>query len=427
MRVGIDLRAMQVGHELRGIGEVLRHACRQLDARLPAHHVIVGFHDAPGPPVGALLASLFGSGRATSLVDLPPAAVRWERLRDTVSPAQAAAMAASCDVLLQFDPLLGVPPGVPTVVVVHDQIPLLLGDRYPETYWPRYGAARRRGLPRRAAAERAARRWLYERNLTRALVRAHHVVANSHHTERTTLAFAADHGITDLASRLSVARLGHDPRTEGDADVRGPNVMERARFEALGLDRTPFVLYLGGVDDRRRIDLLVAAFNDLRARGVDLKLVLAGDSFATIDAIGVARTRDAVRRSSYGHDLHLLGYVSPAERAWLYERAEAFAFPSEHEGFGLPVLEALAAGCAVVAFDNTAVAEVAGPNSELVAPDWPALASGIEHLLHRSPETKAADAEAGRVWASGFTWDTLGQELADRIATVTPSAGPTSG
>ena len=418
MRVGIDFRAMQVGHQFRGIGEVLRNACLQLDQRLPAGDEIVAFHDAPGPPVAPVLAGLFGPDRTTSVVDMPPAAARRHRLRDSLSPDQAKVMAGACDVLVQFDFLLGVPEGLPTVVVVHDQVPILLGDQYPEIYWPHYGVARRRGLSRRVAAERALRRWLYEHNLTNALRRATHVVANSHHTGRTTLAFAREHGVDGLGARLTVAPLGHDAPTRGDLE---PNVMERTRFEALGLADTPFVFYLGGVDDRRRIDLLVAAFNDLRARGVELKLVLAGDSFATVASVGVASARRALASSSYAHDIHLLGFVSDAERRWLYRQADAFVFPSEHEGFGLPVLESLAAGCAVVAFDNTSLQEVCGPNCELVAADWRSMAGGIERLLARTPAKEAEDADAGRTWAARFTWDTLGGELADRLDRLRPA------
>jgi glycosyltransferase involved in cell wall biosynthesis len=414
MRVGIDLRAMQVGHQHRGIGEVLRHGCRQLDARLPAGDRIVAFHDDRGPSVVAIVGDVVASGRGVDLVTLPANAPRWQRLRDNLSPRQQDVMGEACDLLVQFDPLLGVPTTVSTVVIVHDQIPLLLGDRYPETYLPRYVAARRSGMGRRRAAERATRRWLYERNLTAALGRATQVIANSHHTARTTEEFAVAHGVADIAQRTTVAPLGHHAEADGRS-MPPPNAMERHRFEALGLDHRPFVLYLGGVDDRRRLDLLVAAYNDLRARGVDLDLVLAGDSFATVDTIGIERTRVAIASSSYGEGIHLLGFATPRERAWLYDRAAVFAFPSEHEGFGLPVLEALAAGCAVVAFDNTAVVEVAGPNTRLVDATWRALAEGIGDLVARPAAQSADDAEAGRRWAATFTWETLGWALTTQV------------
>ncbi len=414
MRIGIDFRAMQIGHQYRGIGEVLRNACRELDRRVPAADEFVIFVDPSGSSVAPILDDVFGSDRAVVTVALPHARRRatWRRVLDSLSPRQSGLICSSCDVLLQFDFQLGVPEGLASIVVVHDQIPIILGDRYPHIYWPHYRVARQSGQSVRTAALRASRRWLYEQNLARVLGRATWVLADSQHTAQTTTTFARSHRVGDLTQRLSVALLGHSA-------VSGPaaalNVMEQARIAGLGLAEVPFVFFLGGADDRRRIDLLVAAFNHLRARGTHLKLVLAGDTFSSLAAVGSEAGRRAIAASSYRHDIHLLGFVTPAERAWLYRSATAFAFPSELEGFGLPVLESLALGCSVVAFDNSSLPEVAGPNAELVGESWRELAAGIERLMGRDPEQKQADALAGQVWAAGFTWEALGLELADRL------------
>ena len=414
MRIGIDFRAMQIGHQYRGIGEVLRNACRELDRRVPGTDEIVAFVDPAGLSVEAILADVFGPDRSQSTVALPHARRRamWHRAFDSLSTPQSELIRSSCDVLIQFDFLLGVPEGLPSIVVVHDQIPIILGDRYPHIYWPHYRVARRSGQPRRTAAMRAGRRWLYERNLARVLGRAQWVLADSAHTAETTASFARTHGVDDLERRLSVALLGHSAVS---GPTEGMNVIEQARVAGLELAAVPFVFFLGGADDRRRIDLLVAAFNDLRARGANLKLVLAGDTFGSLALVGSEAGRRAIASSSYRHDIHLLGFVTPSERAWLYRTASAFVFPSEFEGFGLPVLESLALGCSVVAFDNSSLPEVAGPNSELVGETWQELARGIERLMARSPEQRLADAAAGRAWADGFTWETLGAELAERL------------
>lgn len=411
MRVGIDFRAMQVGHQFRGIGEVLRQGCRQLDARLPAGDRIVAFYEGRGPAIDDLARELFAGGRPVTGVELPPNGPRLQRLlRDNLSPQQAATITSGCDVWVQFDPGLGIPQDHPSVLVVHDQIPLVLGDRYPAIYWPHLRAARRAGLPAAVSLQRAARRWLYERNLTNALRRAGRVIANSAHTAGTTVQFAHDHGIDDLDGRIEVCLLGATLPETGAI-----NVMERNRVEVLGLDRVPFVLYVGGVDDRRRVDWLVDAFNHLRAGGVDVRLVLAGDSFATVASVGVRRNREALERSSYLHDIHLFGFVSDEQRAWLYEHAAVFVFPSEHEGFGLPVLEALGRGCPVVTFDNSSLREVAGPNTEVVEAGWEPLARAIGHVLDRDEAAAAAATEAGRRWAQGFTWDVLGEGLSRAV------------
>lgn len=434
MRIGIDLRALQIGHQFRGIGEVVRQACRQLDARSPAVDEIVAFVDGDGDRVPEILPELFGSGRRVTIVSLPPATTPIDRVPgvplvgralvgkamrtvEALHPAQAAAMAQGSDVLIQFDVGLGLPEGLPSVAVVYDQVPLLLADRHPHHYHPTYGAARRAGISRLRAANKAWNRELYRRHLIQALRRAGRLLAISEHTARTTAAFAADQGVAGVDAKLRVAHLGHTPPA---GEPPALNRMEGHRIGALGLDATPFVFFLGGSDERRRIDLLVAAFNELRSRGVELKLVLAGYDFVTMDGVLAPAAREALLASSYGHDIHLLGFATDAERRWLYDHAEAFVFPTEHEGFGLPVVESLSLGCTVVCFDNTSLREVVGPNCELVDGTWEALADGIATILARTPEEKAEAAEEGRRWAERFTWDTIGAALRDALDALAP-------
>ena len=105
--------------------------------------------------------------------------------------------------LVQVDFGLGVPERVPTVLFVHDLIPLELGDRYPHRYLPRYRAPLAAGACRwstRPTARLGAE--LYIRNLTRALTRADRVLTNSAYTAATTERFAAAHGVAGLAGRL---------------------------------------------------------------------------------------------------------------------------------------------------------------------------------------------------------------------------------
>ncbi len=416
MRIGIDFRAMQIGHQFRGIGEVIRQSCRQLDQRSPDGDAFVAFVDKGGPSVQSVLDDVFTSARSVRTVELPaPTNPRMAKLAGALSPERSAMIRAEVDVLVQFDFSLGVPEDLPSVVVVYDQVPLLLGDRYPRNYRPTYAGARRAGLRRREAFYKAGARRVYEKHLVSALKRASRIIAISEHTKTTTEAFASDHVVPGVAGKITVARLGHTPPSGEHPPL---NAMARTRIEALDLDAHPFVVFMGGSDERRRVDLLVAAFNAVRAAGVELKLVLAGYDFNTMDAVLSETARHALLSSSYKHDIHLLGFVSDAERTWLYDRAEAFVFPSEHEGFGLPVVESLAAGCPVVAFANTSIHEVSGPNCLLVEGTWEDLARGITEMVQRPDDVKRQATADGRQWAATFTWDTIGDVLRSTLEEI---------
>ncbi len=422
-RVGFDLRAFQIGHQFRGIGAVAKAIITELDRRIDPDVAFVGFADPVTTEITELFDDLVAPGRHHPVVEVTGGAgSRISKVRNICDPAFEAAVGVSADVLVQFDHLLGVPADVPSVVVVFDQIPLLLGDRYPISYKPTYAGARRAGINRLTSANKAAARWRHERQLAAALERADSIVVISEHTRDTTLDFARSRGIEGVAARIAVAYLGLD--TEAPDSAEKPNLMERDLIDGYGLETTPFVFFMGGTDDRRRVQDLVAAFNRLRARGHDLKLVLAGYDFASVERVISPATRAEIISSSYAEDIHLLGYVGGAMRHWLYHHAAAYVFPSVAEGFGMPILEANSLGCPVVAYANPAVAEVAGPNTILVEPHWSELAGAIAEVLAREPDDQAELAEKGRQWAAGFDWQAMGTAMTsavERAAGITPA------
>ena len=113
------------------------------------------------------------------------------------------------------------------------------------------------------------------------------------------------------------------------------------------------------VQKRRRLDDLVTAFNMLRAKGVQIKLVLSGDSMQGAMNISTEEIQHALKTSSYLEDIIFLGFTDNQTLNWLYTNALAFVFPSKYEGFGLPVLEAMSYGTPVVCYENAGTKEVA--------------------------------------------------------------------
>ena len=163
----------------------------------------------------------------------------------------------------------------------------------------------------------------------------------------------------------------------------------------------PYLLWVGTVEERKDLQTAVRAL----AKVDDAKLVVAGphtpyasEVLETAQRLGVARR------------IEMRGYVDPSTLASLYAGAAALLFTSRYEGFGLPPLQALAAGVPVVAARIPVVEEVLG-DSAWYAPvgDAGAFASTIEAVLHGGPEVAARIAR-GKVRAAQFTWEKVAEK-----------------
>ncbi len=162
----------------------------------------------------------------------------------------------------------------------------------------------------------------------------------------------------------------------------------------------PYLLFLGRLEERKNVVRIIEAFYRLKDSGLfGGQLVLAGnpgEGYHDIKAlIGKQRDRD---------DIIQPGYVADADRAALMFGARAFVFPSLFEGFGIPILEAFAAGTPVLTSNRGATAEIAGNAALLVDPEnVTAIHQGIERLLSDTELTETLTARgAGRV--QDFSW-----------------------
>ncbi|MBS1847588.1 MAG: hypothetical protein JST73_04860, partial [Actinobacteria bacterium] len=231
MRIGIDFRVFQVGHQFRGIGQVAAQALGQLEARIPSDDEIVLFVDSNGPDITGRADALFPEGRARRIIMWQdPRFPRLAKLRGPSTDAREQQVSANCDAFIQFDFMLGIPASVPTLVVIYDQIPILLGDRFPTSYRPHLGSARAAGLPMKHAVYKAGTRMIYEKMLAGALSRAKTVLTISRHTATTTLDFASKAGLTGIDAKVESAHLGWD-HADHTAAKPGLTTMTRYRME----------------------------------------------------------------------------------------------------------------------------------------------------------------------------------------------------
>jgi glycosyltransferase involved in cell wall biosynthesis len=133
--------------------------------------------------------------------------------------------------------------------------------------------------------------------------------------------------------------------------------------------------------------------------------------------------RERIAALAIDHRVELRGHVDDAELAALYAGATAFCFPSRAEGFGLPVLEAMAAGTPVLASDLPIIREIAGSAARLVPPDdVPAWAQAIASLVVVDEAHRALVA-AGRARAATFRWEDTATATLEVYRRVADQAG----
>jgi alpha-1,3-rhamnosyl/mannosyltransferase len=256
----------------------------------------------------------------------------------------------------------------PSVATVHD----LSIYRFPDTH-------------------RAAQRRYFDLAFERSLARADALITVSEAVRRELIADCA----IDPA-RVTAIHHGVDgvfrPR---DAQRLLPVLLR------YGLQPAGFTLSVATVEPRKKLDRLVAAYaclpDPLRRR---YPLVLAGSAGWLNDHV-----RKAIDRGRSEGWLHYLGYVPQDDLPALYAGARALALISIYEGFGFPVLEAMASGIPVLTSNVSALPEVAGGAALLVDPDdVPAVSSQLERLLTDEP-WRACAAAAGLRRARQFTWE----------------------
>jgi glycosyltransferase involved in cell wall biosynthesis len=252
-------------------------------------------------------------------------------------------------------------------------------------------------------APHSTRRWLAR--LDRALTRATRIIVVSEQTKR------------DLLDQYPVSE---------DLVVVIPNGVDAASFQ--GVSDTdvnaarehfgipgPYVLFLGGIEPRKNLPAVVRAFARL---GPDVRprLVIAGWR-TEWNPEGWSQLQQALDElpATIRSGIHVIGYVAEKRKAALLAGAEALLYPSRYEGFGLQVLEAMAAGTPVLTSNISALPEVAGDAALLVDPgDVDAIADGMEKLL-RDDELRKELRERGRARAAAFSWEETARRTVEVI------------
>lgn len=173
------------------------------------------------------------------------------------------------------------------------------------------------------------------------------------------------------------------------------------------------LLFVGALQPRKNIDGLIAAFELLRSQGRDEHLVIVSSHGWKR---GLALNR--LERSPYRAAIHVLRHVPRGDLPALYWNAAVFVLPSFSEGFGLPVLEAMACGTPVVTSNTPALVEVAGGAAITFDPHDPIRIADAIRTLLTDPKLRVLSIERGLRRAAQFSWEQSARDTAAVVETV---------
>ena len=342
VRILLDYRPAL--RERTGVGEYVHELTREL-TQIPGDELSIlttSWKDRPAPELASELPGV-------RIVDrrVPVRGLTWAWHGLEWPPVEW--LAGSIDVVHGQSPLLIPTRSAAQVVTIHDLDFLHHPDRA--------AAEMRRDYPRLV------------RDHAR---RADHVIVSSHYAAREVMAH-----LELAADKISVCSPGAPDWTATVAHTRA------------GAPSGAHLLFVGTIEPRKNIDGLLAAYGRLRQRADVPPLVLAG------------RAREPLKGDL--QNVSALGYVSDAQRRALYRDARMLVLPSFEEGFGLPVLEAMACGVPVVVSNRGALPEVVGDAATPVDPaDVDELAAAMERLL--DPVAAHDAINRGLAQAARYSW-----------------------
>jgi glycosyltransferase involved in cell wall biosynthesis len=369
----VDARALDVS----GLGRYLRELlCRLFRDPRFSHFILLG-----DPIRLREIAAHEGvDGRVTMhaypcVFYHPKVQLRWLHLR----------VQGKCDADAYFfphydAPLVGLPPR--SVVTVHDLTHLVIRAAFP--WW---------------------RRLVAGRVLARVTARASWILTGSRHARADLL-----QRFPQVQGRIECIPHGVDPFW-----FTAPEPVAGAGSPATA---PPFLVCVGNRKPHKNLVVAVEALARLRVKWPELRLVLVGRRFGDEDGV-----RRRAERLGVGERVIELCGVDDDGLKRLYATCEGLVIPSLYEGFGLPVLEAMACGAPVIASNRTALPEVVGDAGLLVEPTDAGEVAAAVLRLRDDAALRARLREEGRERARHFTWDEAAQRTADALLRVTGRVG----
>lgn len=230
----------------------------------------------------------------------------------------------------------------------------------------------------------------------RSAQRADHILADSTATKNDLIEL-----YHIPAEKITVLLSGVDSRFQ-----RQPQPVIDAARTKYTIGTAPYIFSIGTVQPRKNYVRLIQALKKLQTDGFPHHLVIAGGKGWLDDPIYASITESGLQDF-----VHFIGFADDSDLPALYSGADCFAFPSLYEGFGLPILEAMACGTPVLTADVSSLPEVAGDAALLIDPyNTDAITNGLKTLIN-DPEAREAYVHKGYERVTLFTWRKSAQQL----------------
>lgn len=349
MRIGIDCRTLGDGEELAGVGEYTLFLIRELLRQDSRNEYVLFFSEQlPDQKIRALV----GDRPQVRIVKLPKPTLPFISAHIGVARI---IVKAGLDVFHAPGGHLPYFYSGRAVITIHDLAILYHPEWFPESMIERFVSTRIL--------------------LHRAVRRAQRIIVPSDSTAKDLKRF---YGVG--SERLRVIPLA--------------SALPGESREPLNFPSGRYLLFVGTIEPRKNLLRLLQAFQKIDDR--DVRLILVGKRGW--------KDREIMEAIVKTERVEYLGYSSPEEKRWLMERALAFVFPSQYEGFGLPVLEAMSVGTPVITSKVSSLPEVIGNSALLVDPEnEDGLRDALNHIIADNM-LRAEFTARGRVLAATFSW-----------------------
>jgi alpha-1,3-rhamnosyl/mannosyltransferase len=280
-----------------------------------------------------------------------------------------------------FDPFRpNLPLRIPgkTVLTVHDLIPLVFPEKFPRGFRGELG-------------------WQLSKRLA---LKASRIISDSESSKKDVVQI-----LGYPKSKIDVVYLAPDA-AYGQLPVGKPE----AAFA--GLSAIPFFIYTGDVNWNKNVPGLIRGFAGFLKKNQpgQIRLLLVGQAFLNPDLIETKAITSLVKELDLNNRVIFPGFLAQKDLIFLYNQAIGLVQPSFYEGFGLPVLEAMAAGCPVIAADNSSLSEIKGPALPVDAGSPSSIAQALEKLFRLDQVSRRQLVNAGKAWAAKFTWQMVAEE-----------------